>query len=70
MILINFYRRIFMLNFIQNNWKDLLEIIISLILGFLGGYTFNNMKSKNISKINGNNNNVIQKGNNLYADKK
>lgn len=52
-----------MLDFVQNNLKDILEIIVSLILGFLGGYTYKGIKSKNISKIDGNNNTVIQKGN-------
>lgn len=52
-----------MIQFFQNNWKDILEIISSLILGFLGGYTYKGMKSKNNSKIKGNNNTVVQKGN-------
>ena len=52
-----------MIQFFQNNWKDILEIISSLILGFLGGYTYKGVKSKNISKIKGNNNTVVQKGN-------
>lgn len=51
-----------MIDFLQSNWKDLLEIIISLIVGFLGGITFTNIKSKNSSKIKGNNNTVIQEG--------
>lgn len=52
-----------MIEFLQNNWKDILEIFISLILGFLGGYSFKGMKSKNTSKIKGNYNTVLQKGN-------
>lgn len=51
-----------MIDFIQNNWKDLLEIFASLIVGFLGGITFTNIKSKNVSKIKGNNNTVVQEG--------
>lgn len=51
-----------MSDFIQNNWKDILEIFASLIVGFLGGITFKNIKSKNISKIKGNNNTVVQEG--------
>lgn len=50
-----------MIDFIQNNWKDLLEIFASLIVGFLGGITFTNIKSKNVSKIKGNNNTGVQK---------
>ena len=50
-----------MIDFMQNNWKDLLEIIISLIIGFLGGITC--VKNKNNSKIKGNSNIVIQEGN-------
>ena len=52
-----------MVHFFQSNWKDILEIVVSLILGFLGGYTYKGLKSKNSSKINGNYNTVIQKGN-------
>ncbi len=51
-----------MVEFIQNNWKDILEIITSLVLGFLGGYTYKGMKVKNISKVKGYNNTIIQKG--------
>lgn len=51
-----------MIDFIQNNWKDLLEIIISLVLGFLGGIKFVNIKNKNKTRIRGNNNVVIQGG--------
>ena len=59
-----------MVEFMQNNWKDILEIIVSLIIGFFGGCTYKNMNTKNISKIKGNNNNVIQKGSDDYAIKK
>lgn len=52
-----------MVDFLYNNWKDILEVVISLILGFLGGYTYKGTKSKNVSKIKGNNNTVTQKGN-------
>ena len=52
-----------MVHFFQSNWKDILEIVVSLILGFLGGYTYKGLKSKNSSKIKGNYNTVIQKGN-------
>lgn len=51
-----------MIDFIRNNWKDLLEIIISLVLGFLGGIKFVNIKNKNKARIRGNNNVVIQGG--------
>lgn len=53
-----------MIEFIQNNWKDLLEILVSLIIGFLGGITFTNIKSKNYSKIKGDKNIVFQEGSN------
>lgn len=52
-----------MINFIVNNWKDVAEIIVSLIIGFLGGITFTNVKNKNKAKIKGNGNTVIQEGN-------
>lgn len=57
-----------MIEFLQSNWRDILEIIISLILGFAGGYTYKGIKSKNISKIDGNNNIVNQKGNDIYGN--
>ena len=46
----------------QNNQKDILEIIVSLIIGFLGGITFTTVKSKNNANIKGDNNTVIQEG--------
>ena len=52
-----------MIEFLQANWKDILEILISLIVGFLGGIKYTNMKSKNNSKIVGDYNSVTQKGN-------
>lgn len=48
-----------MINFFIENWKDITEIMISLIVGFIGGYTYKSIKVK--SKIKGNNNMVIQK---------
>ena len=47
-----------MLNFFINNWKDIAEITISLIAGFVCGYTYKSIKIK--SKIKGNNNTIIQ----------
>lgn len=52
-----------MIEFLQANWKDILEILISLIVGFLGGIKYTSMKSKNNSKIVGDCNSVTQKGN-------
>ena len=52
-----------MKDFIINNWKNLVEIIVSLVLGFLGGITFTNIKNKNKAKVKGNGNIVIQEGN-------
>ena len=37
-----------MLDFFQNNWKDLLEIIISVVIGLLGGVTYQKNKIKNV----------------------
>lgn len=54
-----------MLEFFSNNWKDIIEILISLIVGFIGGKTYTNYINKKIrqtSKIKGNNNTVNQKG--------
>lgn len=54
-----------MLNFLINNWKDILEIIISLILGFFGGKKYENfivINNKQTTRIKGNNNNFEQKG--------
>lgn len=54
-----------MINFLSNNWKDIAEIVVSLIVGFIGGNTYQNYKNNNIkqsNKIKGNNNSVSQKG--------
>lgn len=51
-----------MLDFFQSNWKDLLEIIVSVVIGFLGGVTYQKNKIKNVSKIKGSNNVVFQEG--------
>ena len=59
-----------MKEFLQTNWKDILEILISLILGFIGGYSYKSLLSNNSSKIKGNNNIVVQKGNDYYERKK
>lgn len=55
-----------MIEFLKNNWLQLLEIIGSLVVGFLGGMKYQNFKSKNISKIKGSYNNVNQEGGQLY----
>lgn len=52
-----------MSDFIQKNWKDLMEIIISFIVGLCGGIKINKVRNKNTSKIKGNNNIVKQEGN-------
>ena len=59
-----------MIDFLHNNWKDLLEIAISLIIGFLGGITVTNIRNKNSSKIKGNNNTIIQEGNRYNEQEK
>lgn len=58
-----------MLEFFKTNWKDIMEIVISLIVGFFGGITYKSYKLKNVSKIKGNNNMVIQKGNDINGNK-
>lgn len=52
-----------MLEFLQSNWKDIAEIVVSLILGFFGGVKYTKILNKNKLIINGNGNNVSQKGN-------
>ncbi len=52
-----------MTEFVSNNWSDIIQIIISLVVGFVGGKTYENYISKRIkqiAKIKGNNNNVNQ----------
>lgn len=54
-----------MINFLRNNWVNITEIIISLVVGFFGGKKYENYTNKKIkqkAKINGNNNNIYQKG--------
>lgn len=59
-----------MIDFLQSNWKDILEIVISLIVGFLGGIKYSSIRNKNKSRITGNNNLVIQKGNEYNGQNK
>lgn len=54
-----------MAEFFSNNWKDIIEVIFSLIIGFFSGKkyeNYTNKKIKQIAKINGDNNNISQKG--------
>lgn len=52
-----------MIEFLKEHIIDILEIVISIVTGFIGGATYTKIKSKNIAKIKGNNNSVNQKGN-------
>lgn len=49
------------MEFLKNHLIDIIEIIISAIVGFLGGMKYS--KVKNVTKIKGNNNQINQKGN-------
>lgn len=56
-----------MINFFIENWKDIAEIVISLMVGFIGGYTYKSIKVK--SKIKGNNNVVVQNVGGMKGEK-
>ena len=51
-----------MLDILENYWQDIAKIIIGLVLGIGGGVSYKIYKNKNISKVKGNGNIVIQKG--------
>lgn len=59
-----------MTDFLKNNWLQLVEILVSLILGFIGGMKYQNMKNKNVANVKGNNNNINQGGNVTYENRK
>ncbi len=59
-----------MIEFLKNNWIQLLEIVGSLVVGFLGGMKYQSVKIKNVSKVKGINNNVNQGGSQLYEKSK
>lgn len=52
-----------MIEFLKEHIIDIIEIIISLVTGFLGGITYTKVTIKNTAKIKGNNNSINQKGN-------
>ncbi len=52
-----------MIEFLQSNWKDIAEIVVSLIIGFFGGIKYTKISNKNKLTINGNENTASQKGN-------
>ena len=49
------------MDFLRNHLIDIIEIIVSAIVGFIGGMKYS--KVKNVAKIKGNNNQINQKGN-------
>lgn len=64
-----------MIEFFKVNWEKIIEIVVSVVVGVLSGYTYKGMKIKNKenynSRIKGNDNNAtqIQTQNNYYQFK-
>ena len=56
------------MEFLKSNWKEIVEFIGTFIIGFFSGYTCKIMNFKNSSKVKGNYNTVIQKGNENSGD--